>query len=98
MVDSGVYYGDDSARHLLGNIAAAAVLKTDRWNDRAVMEMLADFRTTGPWGFRKARIDEPELVQQGWRHFWEKSDGCWGGERSGPHYEAYLWATLLWLV
>jgi hypothetical protein len=97
MVDSGVYYGDDSARHLLGTMAAAAVLQTDRWNERAVMEMLADFRTTGPWGFRKARIDEPELVQQGWRRFWEKSDGRWGGERLWPHYEAYLWATLLWL-
>lgn len=97
MVDSGVYYGDDSARHLLGTMAAAALLKTDRWNERAVMEMIADFRTTGPWGFRKARIDEPELVQLGWRHFWEKSDGRWGGERLWPHYEAYLWATLLWL-
>ena len=97
MVDSGVYYGDDSARHLLGTIAATAVLKADRWNERAVMEMLADFRTTGPWGFRKARIDEPELVQQGWRSFWEKSDGRWNGERLWPHYEAYLWATLLWL-
>ena len=97
LVDSGIYYGDDSARHLLGTMAAAAVLRADRWNERAVLEMLADFRTTGPWGFRKARIEEPELVQQGWRAFWEKSDGRWGGERLWPHYEAYLWATQLWL-
>jgi len=97
MVDSGVYYGDDSARHLLGTMASAAVLKTDRWNERAVMEMLADFRTTGPSGFRKPRIDEAELVQKGWRYFWEKSDGRWEGKRLCPHYEAYPWAMLLWL-
>ncbi|MSU34811.1 MAG: hypothetical protein EXS36_06810 [Pedosphaera sp.] len=97
MVDSGVYYGDDSCRHLLGTVAAAAVLKTPRWDDRAALEMLANFRTTGPSGFRQARIDEPELVQKGWRWFWEKSDGHWGGQRLVPHYQAYPWATMLWL-
>ena len=97
MVDSGVYYGDDSCRHLLGTMATAAVLKTPRWDDRAALEMLANFRTTGPSGFRNARIDEPELVRKGWRWFWEKSDGYWGGQRLVPHYQAYPWATMLWL-
>ena len=96
-VDSGVYYGDDSSRHLLGTIAAAAVFKSGRWDDRAALEFLANFRTTGPSGFRKARIDEPELVRKGWRWFWEHSDGRWNGERLWPHYEAYPWAALLWL-
>ena len=65
LVDSGVYYGDDSCRHLLGTVASAAVFHSPRWDDRAALEMLANFRTTGPSGFRKARIDEPELVAQG---------------------------------
>jgi len=97
MVDSGIYYGDDSARHLLGTMAAAAAMRSSRWNDRAVLEMLADFRTTGPEGFRQARIEEPELAQKGWRWFWEKSDGRWNGERLIPHYQAYPWAMTLWL-
>ncbi|MCE5278361.1 MAG: hypothetical protein ABFD92_01305 [Planctomycetaceae bacterium] len=93
----GVYYGDDAARHLLGGMAAAAALKSDRWDDRAVLDMLANFRTTGPAGFRKARIEEPELQEHGWRQFWQDAQASWGGMRNCPHYQAYLWAVNLWL-
>ena len=95
---SGVYYGDDAARHLLGTAVCAAMLNTDRWDERMLMEILANFRTTGPWGFRKARIEEPELQEMGWRHFWHHSDGSWGGGNPIiPHYQAYLWSVFLWL-
>lgn len=94
---AGVYYGDDAARHLLGTAVSSAVLNTPRWDERMVMEILANFRTTGPLGFRKARLEEPELQEQGWRQFWYHSDGRWGsGSHLIPHYQAYLWAVFLW--
>ena len=92
----GVYYGDDAARHLLGGLAAATALKSDRWDERAAMDILANFRTTGPAGFRKARIEDPELQEHGWRHFWEDAAADWGGIRNCPHYQAYLWSVFLW--
>ena len=95
---AGVYYGDDFARHTLGAAAAAAILGRDDWDERMLMEILANFRTTGPWGFRKARLEEPEVQKMGWRHFWEESDGKWGGLGACvPHYQAYQWAVFLWL-
>lgn len=93
----GVYYGDDAARALLGGLAAAIALRSDRWDERAVLAMLANFRTTGPAGFRKARIEEPELQEHGWRHFWNDAEARWGGMRNSPHYQAYPWAVNLWL-
>jgi hypothetical protein len=92
-----VYYGDDNARAMLGQIAVAAALKSDRWDESILRCALGNFRTTGPLGYRKARIEEPELQQLGWRRFWETSDGYWGGMRHSPHYQAYLWAMNLWL-
>ena len=97
---AGVYYGDDAARHVLGSAVSAAILSRNDWDERMLMELLANFRTTGPWGFRKARLEEPEIQEMGWRHFWEESDGQWGEESPSPcvpHYAAYLWAVFLWL-
>jgi hypothetical protein len=92
-----VYYGDDNARAMLGLLAAAAALKSDGWDAAILRCALGNFRTTGPAGFRNARIEEPELQQRGWRWYWEQSDGAWGGIRHSPHYQAYLWAVNLWL-
>ena len=92
-----VHYGDDNARAVLGQLGAAAALKDDRWDEAILRCILANFRTTGPSGFRNARIDGPELQEKGWRWFWEKSGGGWGSYRECPHYQAYQWAANLWL-
>jgi hypothetical protein len=95
---AGVYYGDDYARHFFGAAAAAAILRRGDWDERMLMECLANFRTTGPWGFRKARLEEPELHKAGWRQFWDESDGVWEyAPACVPHYQAYPWSANLWL-
>ena len=92
-----VYYGDDNARSVLAQLGVAGALHDDRWDESLLQCILANFRTTGPAGFRNARIEEPELQAKGWRWFWDESDGGWGGYRECPHYQAYQWAVNLWL-
>jgi len=87
----GVYYGDDNARALLGLMASAASLKTDRWDEGIARCILGNFRTAGPEGFRRNRIDEPDLVKNGWRFYHKERI-----ESFAPHYQAYLWSCYLW--
>ena len=87
----GVYYGDDNARSLLGTLAAAALLDSDRWNELVLRCLLANFRTTGKLGFREDRIDEAPLQKNGWRHYFDSEITSYA-----PHYQAYLWAAFLW--
>lgn len=86
-----VYYGDDNARALLGIMAAAASLGTDRWDEGIARCILGNFRTSGTDGFRRNRIDEPDLVKNGWRHYYNERF-----EFFAPHYQSYLWACYLW--
>lgn len=87
----GVYYGDDNARSMLGTMATAALLESDRWDKQLLRCLLANFRTTGTNGFRDSRIDEGDLRGAGWRHYFNAPTvNC------APHYEAYLWACFLW--
>jgi hypothetical protein len=83
-------YGDDNARSLLGTLAAAACLKTDRWDEPLARATLANFRTTGRLGFRGDRIDIPDLEKNGWRHYYEADTINYA-----PHFESYLWALNL---
>ncbi len=87
----GVYYGDDNARAMLGTMAASAFLDTSRWDVPLLRCLLANLRTTGPFGFRGRRLDEAALQEKGWRSYWET-------ERThyAPHYESWLWACYLW--
>jgi hypothetical protein len=87
----GVYYGDDNARSMLGTIGASAALGASDWNYQVLRCILANFRTTGPLGFRSERIDEIDLEKNGWRHYFELKLTDYA-----PHYEAYLWAVYLW--
>ena len=84
-------YGDDNARLVLGTLATAAVLKTDRWDEAMMMCLLGNLRTTGKNGFRGGRIDVPALGENGWRHYFESTL-----INPHPHYECYLWACYLW--
>ena len=87
-----VFYGDDNARATLSAIATAAMLKSDRWDESILRTILANFRTTGPKGFRPERIEEPDLQKNGWRYYHKLDyvDYC-------PHMQAWLWCTYLWL-
>ena len=89
---AGVYYGDDNARALLGAIGSAALLKSDRWDDSILRAILANFRTTGVYGFRPGRIDDSTLQQQGWQHFFNLEHIYYN-----PHLEAFIWTTYFWL-
>jgi hypothetical protein len=87
----GVYYADDCERGLRGVFTAAAVLKTDRWDQRAMRGLLANLRLTGSAGFQPWRIDEPDLERLGWRHYFQSPDVC-----LDMNYQASLWAGHLW--
>ena len=86
----GVYYGDDNARVMLATMAASALLRTDRWDERVARCVLANLRTTGPSGFRGRRLEEAGLQENGWRHYHELDR-----LHVAPHYESWLWACYL---
>ncbi|MFA6110811.1 MAG: hypothetical protein WDA75_18785 [Candidatus Latescibacterota bacterium] len=87
-----VYYGDDNARVLLPALAAARLLDDNRWDERILRCLLANLRTTGRLGFRRARIDQHQFAELGgWTFFREEEHVHYA-----PHYQAYLWAAFLW--
>jgi hypothetical protein len=86
----GIYYGDDNARSMLGSMAAAGLLQSNRWDEKILRCLLANLRTTGALGFRHNRLAEEELQKFGWRHFYDEKFVNYH-----PHYEAYLWACFL---
>jgi hypothetical protein len=85
------HYGDDNARVMLSTMAASALLRENRWDEKMMMCLLANLRTTGRLGFRGDRIDLPELSERGWRSFFVRDTVSYA-----PHFEAYLWACYLW--
>lgn len=87
----GVYYGDDNARSMLGTMAVSALLNEPRWNEPLLRCLLANLRTTGPQGFRSNRINETDLQEKGWQHYWTTDR-----TNFAPHYECWLWASFLW--
>mgnify|MGYP002410738032 CR=1 FL=1 len=54
--------------------------------------ILGNFRTTGINGFRGWRLENPDLIKNGWKSYWEKNT-----IQLQPHYEAWMWASYLWL-
>ncbi len=87
-----VYYGDDNARVFLGSIGTAANLNTSKW-DRQICELvLANFRTTGKYGFRGPRLEDKQLQARGWQSTWQGT-----GINIHPHFESWIWTSYLWL-
>lgn len=88
----GGYWGDDNARSLLSAIASRSLLASDRWDEPIVRGILANFRTTGPKGFRPQMITDGDLKRNGWQHYYnlDMVDYC-------PHMQSWLWCTQLWL-
>ena len=87
----GTYWGDDNARAMLGVLAASAVLKDHRWDAAITRCLLANFRTTGVYGFREACIADQTLQARGWQSFWNGRVVNYS-----PHFEAWLWPCFLW--
>jgi hypothetical protein len=87
-----IYWGDDNARSILGAIAAAAFLETDQWDEPIARCILANFRTTGVYGFRPQNLREDDLQKNGWEYYFKLKhvDCC-------PHMECWIWTTFLWL-
>jgi len=84
-------YGDDNARQMMGILATAAVVGSDRWNEAVALCLLANLRTTGVPGFRPGRIDVGPLTENGWEPYFKAET-----VHLSPHYQAYLWACFLW--
>ncbi|MDC0936976.1 hypothetical protein OAS39_11875, partial [Pirellulales bacterium] len=86
-----VYYGDDNARAMLGMMLPAAVLKTDRYDERLLKCLLANLRISGQNGFQPNRINEGPLAQAGWQQYFNDKNVSYS-----PHFQANLWACYLW--
>ncbi|NDV58261.1 hypothetical protein D0T85_09130 [Bacteroides sp. 519] len=87
-----VFYGDDNARFILGVLAAAPSLGENRWNRMLIENIVANFRTTGLEGFRGDRLEGPDMVANGLKHYQTHSLVS-----PHPHFESWLWACYLWL-
>ncbi len=88
----GVYYSDDNARVVLGTLVSSAALNSGRWDEAVLKQILANFRTTGPTGFKPRRIEEPDLLEKGWAYYWNDEYFHFA-----PHYQSWIWACYLWL-
>jgi len=88
-----VYYMDDNARAGLGMILAAAVLKTDRYDERLSKNLLALLRVTGKNGARPERIDQSTLEERGWQSFFNDTRESHRNDTTGM---ATVWAYFLW--
>jgi hypothetical protein len=73
-------------------MGTAALLETDRWDEVLLRNILGNYRTTGIYGFRGAALNDQQLLRLGWQHYWRART-----VHFAPHYQAWIWATYLWL-
>lgn len=85
-------YHDNDIKAILGCIGTSGILGKSRWDDVLVKNILGNFRTTGTNGFRGWRLENPDLLRNGWQHYWKRDV-----VQFQPHYEAWIWASYLWL-
>ncbi|MEX2592808.1 MAG: hypothetical protein WD426_08535 [Anditalea sp.] len=85
-------YQDNDVKAILGCMGTSGILNTGQWDEVLVKNILGNFRTTGVNGFRGGRLENPDLFRDGWESYWNKNT-----IRYQPHYEAWMWATYLWL-
>ena len=85
-------YGDNDIKAILGCIGTAAVLRSDRWDEALLKNILGNFRTTGVYGFRGGCLHNPSLLKEGWQYYHRAKT-----IHLAPHYEAWIWASYLWL-
>ena len=89
----GSYWPNDNAKASLATMTTAAALETDRWDEPLLRTILANFRITGPLGFRNGGpLNEKLLQKNGWRHYAaQRYITPW------PQREGWAWAVYLWL-
>jgi hypothetical protein len=85
-------YQDNDIKAILGCMGTAGILNSDRWDEVLVRNILGNFRTTGVNGFRGRRLENPDLLSNGWVGYWTRETIL-----LQPHYEAWTWASYLWL-
>jgi hypothetical protein len=85
-------YQDNDIKAILGGIGTSAILNDSRWDEVLVKNILGNFRTTGENGFRGWRLENPDLLREGWQKYWNRDV-----VQLQPHYEAWTWASYLWL-
>jgi hypothetical protein len=90
--NAGTFYGDDNSRAILGALAAAAYLKNSKWDKELAEAIMANFRTTGKEGFRGERLEEADIIRNGWPYYYNRSV-----IHPSPHFESWMWALYLWL-
>jgi hypothetical protein len=90
--NAGTFYGDDNSRAILGAIAASAYLDTDKWDKELTEAIMANFRTTGKQGFRGERLEEHDIIKNGWPFYYNRDL-----IHASPHFESWMWACYLWL-
>jgi len=84
-------YGDDNARLFISALTASSLTGEDRWDKTLMKTLVALLRTTGKNGFRGNRIDLPDFEKNGWEYYYNNDI-----INIHPHFEAYLWACMLW--
>jgi hypothetical protein len=96
------YWSDDSARGILSILAVSSLLQEKSptpqpasvsfpVEEALARYVLANFRTTGVYGFREDCIHAEDLQKNGWRHYWNAKN-----TRYSPHYIGWIWACYLW--
>ena len=90
--NAGTFYGDDNSRAILGAIGAASYLNKSNWDKELAEAIMGNFRTTGKLGFRGERLEEADIIKNGWP-FYQQRDLV----HISPHFESWMWACYLWL-
>jgi len=90
--NAGTFYGDDNSRAILGAIAASSYLHTDKWDKQLAEAIMGNFRTTGRQGFRGERLEEGDIIKNGWSFYYNRDL-----RHPSPHFESWMWACYLWL-
>ncbi|MBQ8740230.1 MAG: hypothetical protein IJY79_01610, partial [Clostridia bacterium] len=85
------YYGDDNAKAIIGLILGAVALDTDEYDQRILEAIIANFRTTGKYGFRGAMLNGSDLDSKGWESYFNGTT-----KNYASHFEALIWACYLW--
>ena len=90
------FFSDDDARGLLGAVATAGLLRSERWHSTIATGVLGNLRQTPRSGFAPASAGFDGMVDpatydpaQGWRKVYDSE----GGANFSPHYESYIWAV-----
>jgi hypothetical protein len=93
------FFSDDDARGLLGAVATAGLLKSERWHSTIATAVLGNLRATSKSGFAPGSAPFSSMVEpttydpgQGWRKIYDSV----GSPNFSPHYESYIWAVYLW--